>query len=236
MYWELEKYKLLLEQASAGSKAAETVPAVAAKSDVPTMKEITICRTDTGRCQRKSIRADIDINTDLPDHCKVQEVPLTDEYGQSVTQEVLVCGPEDIPILEKELGLKDLLVPEPVPEFKEVVVCSTLTGTCEMVEVAGDHEVLEGCDVTTVPITTSEGVKMEEAIIVDTPEEAAHYGFSTPDPSKAEEPEMPEPVLPEIPTTPVPVVAEPTAPEVDDLIPAPAETVPQSAPDMSEGK
>lgn len=101
-----------------------------------------------------------------------------------------------------------------------------------MVKVAGDHEVLEGCDVTTVPITTSEGVKMEEAIIVDTVEEAAHYGFSTPDPSKVEEPEMPEPVVPEIPEMPEPVLSEPIALEADNVIPAPVETISAPAPDM----
>ena len=72
LYWELERYKLLLEQATAANKPAETAPAVAAKSNVPTMKEITICRTDTGRCQRKSIRADIDLESELPDHCEIK--------------------------------------------------------------------------------------------------------------------------------------------------------------------
>ncbi len=187
------------------------------------MKTVTICQTDTGRCQRKEIPAHIDLQKDAPEHCQVKQVPLTDEFGNTVNSEVLVCDPKDIPELQEELGLSDLLVPEPVPEFKDVVVCSTLTGTCEMVEVPGDHEVLEGCDVTTVPITTKDGVKMEEAIIVDTPEEAAHYGFSTPDPAALPPaPAAPEVSVPEAPseesaTEPVssePVVAEPSTAEV----------------------
>jgi hypothetical protein len=171
-----------------------------------------------------------------PANCELKEVPLTDEFGETVTQEVLVCSPDDIPQLQEELGLTDLLVPEPVPEFKEVVVCSTLTGTCEMVKVAGDHEVLEGCDLATVPVTTANGVKMEEAIIVDTPEEAAHYGFSTADPSKATKEEDAEKAAPETADTETKseTSQESTASEEKAPETATPETAPEPAPETTK--
>jgi hypothetical protein len=60
------------------------------------------------------------------------------------------------------------------------VVCNALDGTCDFVLVEADHVPIAGTDIEMVPIENDDGVlETRTAIIVDTEEEAAHYGLGT---------------------------------------------------------
>ena len=70
----------------------------------------------------------------------------------------------------------------PIPTTEEVLVCNAITGECEEVTVEAGHTPLAGTEIMQVPLQTSSGMVVADAIVVDNQYEAAYYGVEKQDP------------------------------------------------------
>ena len=85
---------------------------------------------------------------------------------------------EEVPECELEEALPATEAAFYSDETEKVVVCNALTGQCDFVLVEAGHDPIANTELEEVPIEGDDGnMELRSAIIVDTEDEAAHYGL-----------------------------------------------------------
>ena len=85
---------------------------------------------------------------------------------------------EEVPECELEEALPATEAAFYSDDTEKVVVCNALTGQCDFVLVEAGHDPIANTELEEVPIEGDDGnMELRSAIIVDTEDEAAHYGL-----------------------------------------------------------
>lgn len=104
-------------------------------------------------CEEKEIPIHVNIHDTMPEHCDLTVVPITDNNGNTIHEDVVICD-----------NTPDSLIPPPIqtqPDMKTITVCSEETGTCEIKEIPSHIDISvdkpEYCELQLVPIADEFG-------------------------------------------------------------------------------